>query len=262
MSATAVDLHPSPSPAAQPALNQQETSTAEVDIHPPSSTIRPAPNQQELIESSQSAVEADGYSADFVGKPSANPFDSSQDGLPSSQTLRQTRLVNATNFTRACDSNYSFDFSKPNVIMGDANLRSFSSDKCSLIFSSKGRLSFFKSALVSVDNIYEHVTTFIICLSMLDCHNKPFGNFHVLRNVIFHARRLFPNATVFVLLHGIPSNVTEEIKTNMCELNALICEKKPGNCEPIHSANDLTIEKNMWGQAMRDAIFDILKSFL
>lgn len=264
-----VDVNPEPADLA-PATLHQGTQT------PRSSSLPlqdPAPSEafSDLPPPPSPLASSAGTSS--VATSTDSGLATSRSGLaPATQctgSLRQTQLQNFSSFSlpsvsEACFTNSScndLDPSKSNIILGDSNLCNFDSDDCSIVASSKGRLSFYKSMLQSMKSVHENVSNFIICLSYLDNRNKTATNFTAFRALIYNARRVFPNARVSVLLNCL-ADTTSTDSNSLSELNELICQKKPANCEIISPPEEVSVQNGIWGRSTRDNIFQILQSFL
>ena len=158
----------------------------------------------------------------------------------STASLRQTEL------------NFSGTFSlpplllsapEPTVILGDQELCGLKLEQRSTVLASrKGRLSFFKERLHSMSSVHETVTVFVICLSTLDAGNKVSTNFCSLRNLLYNARRIFPNAQLGVLQGFRSSALTAENRQSMEDLLTMISERQPAGCVLLPSLPSTTEE--------------------
>ena len=91
----------------------------------------------------------------------------------------------------------------------------------------------------------------MICLSYSDGTNKTVTNFTSIRTLLYHARRVFPNARLAVTL-GLPTDdLQTSVKENVQELFEMIKEKRPAGCEtfsPLSSQVSITMEeaRELW----------------
>ena len=169
------------------------------------------PEEPENEEDLQPLIQATSMASSEAVPSTDSGHESSEDAsIRASQSngpLRQTQLQSFTSFSLPPVSeapvctNLILDGAKSNVIFGDSNLQSFAFEDCSILASSKGRLSFFKHFLQTNKDVYENVSNFVFCLSHLDNRNKTATNFTTFKGVMYNARRVFPNARIFVLLN-------------------------------------------------------------
>lgn len=236
---------------------QTETSSVE------NATLSCAPTSDSLSkitpdETENGAPNDSGFSTPDSDLSAAAPSSSSQRTQPAAPESFLLPSIDgtpkrATEFLNCC---------KRAIILGDTNLHNFQLEDCSFLGSRKGRLSFYKQWLQPVQDIYEDITDFVVCLSYLDAANKPSTNFAVLRSVLYHARRLFPNARLSVLLFCIPRNAQKTHKTNMQELSDLISTKRPVDCELIPLPEEISSQNGTWNQLSRNLVLENLKAFL
>ena len=150
---------------------------------------------------------------------------------------------------------------KDSIVCGDKNVSDFTPDKVTIISDEGGRLFHFKSFFRKVsDRTFKNVSSFIFCLSLLDKNNLPITNFNNLRTVLYNIRRIFPNATLHVLLCGEPSD--DPCINNICKLNDIIRERLPANCKILEPPHPFSSTNALWDRSTRDSIFQILHSTL
>ena len=173
-------------------------------------------------------------------------------------SFRQTQLMDLQSFSLP-DNSFSklrsshFDPSKPNLVFGDNNLFGITLDNSSVITDSKYRLSVLKNILKSESGLFREIRNVIICLSSLDSNNKAYTNFSSLRSVIYHSRRVFPEAFIHVILPKFcPDN------KNAKELHELVLSKRPGGCTAIHLPDGFPTD-NVWNDFLRESFVLFLK---
>ncbi len=153
-------------------------------------------------------------------------------------------------------NDFDVGFSKSIVIFGDSNLSGLCMNDSSVVSSSKCRLSFLKKFLVSESEAHQEVKKVFICFSALDSKNKAYTNFFTLRSVIYNARRIFPEASIYVILPKVQQDLT-----NVQELSHLIFSKKPGGCIPAYMPSICTFG-HVWNNEVLNKFSVFLKSFL
>jgi hypothetical protein len=160
-----------------------------------------------------------------------------------------------------CTSSGPVDFSKENIVFGDSNLVGFSHDNTFVYAPKNGRLSALKGTLTQVSSHYNHVKNFILCLSFLDAGNQPKTNFTVFRTVIYTARKVFPNATLHVLLNALPAGDNDDFR-NVSLTNDLIVDHKPAGCILIQPPPRLSSNVKVWDSVFCTEVFNSLRKYL
>lgn len=156
---------------------------------------------------------------------------------PRPSAFRQTKLLSADTFTLEPDghpppSNEVLRSCKRSLLLGDASISSLKLENCTIVSANKGRLRFFKQWLQSSSTIREDVLDLVLCLPLLDANNKPATNFSTLRTLLYHARRILPNARLSVV-PALSMACSQADLGNMQELWDLISSKRPVDCEPL-----------------------------
>ena len=193
---------------------------------------------------------------DPIACPTPAPTTSSQ---PEARSATQITLFGLP--AGCCTTPTSIDYSKANIIFGDSNLANFSHASTTVYAPKNGRLSALKSILTQVSTPHTDVKNFILCLSFLDSGNQPRTNFTVFRSSIYAARKIFPNATLYVLLNALPTSNTSDFQ-NVALTNDLIVEHKPAGCVVIQPPPRLSSNVKVWDNDFCTAVFSSLREHL
>ena len=153
-------------------------------------------------------------------------------------------------------------FDKKMLVFGDENVESFSSDDACTLADKAGRLSFFKAVLQnSPDGTFPELRTFVFCVSLLDMHNLPSTNFTALRAILYKAKKLFPNAGLFVLLNG-GHFLSDSDKPCMHDFNEMVAARTPAGCSVLPPPVNLGANNNIWSFGTKERVFDTLRDLL
>lgn len=177
-------------------------------------------------------------------------------------SLVQTKIVDLNTLSSKDTDSVVLNFSRSRIILGDTTIKNFRLDDCSVFSTDKGRLSYFKQVLQSVKSIHENVQSFTICISSLDAKNKPNTNYTTLRSVLYNAKRLFPNASLSVLLPCIPDDATETVRNDLEALIQTILLRSPTGCDIIQLPGNFSVACNTWSCNETEVIFKHIESFL
>ena len=148
------------------------------------------------------------------------------------------------------------------IVLGDSNLRDFHHPNCAVLSHSNGRLSHFKGLLNSVTSPLPTAKKFVICLSTLDIANSFSTNSTTLRSLLGAAHRVFPNATLFVLLLGTDDDFSASTKSNIQALNNYVVGKHPSSCLHIPPYPDFRCARDEWDSTTKTATFKKISEFL
>ena len=157
--------------------------------------------------------------------------------------------------SRASTSTTHFDVCKENVIVGDSNLGDFDHSSCTVFSHANGRLSHFQALLAASKKIHQHVLKFFICLSTLDARNNFSSNSTALKSVLGAARRVFPQAQIFVMLLGYDSSLPSEMRDNIQALNNFVICKHPSSCLHVTAPKEFSISNHSWSAATRQSVY-------
>ena len=148
-----------------------------------------------------------------------------------------------------------FDDCKENIIFGDSNLCDFQHSSCTVFAHANGRLSHYKALLTATKKPQPHVVRFFICLSTLDSANNFQTNSSTLKSVLGAARRVFPQAQLFVVLLGLDSSLSEETRDNLQALNQFVICKHPSSCLHLTAPSDFAVNYNVWSSASKQFMY-------
>lgn len=147
------------------------------------------------------------------------------------------------------------------VVCGDRNISSFTYDSITTITDNSGRMNFFRGLFKRYkDFSFPNVLTFVFCLSLLDRQNLPATNFNYLRTILYSIRRMFPSASLHVLLCGEPQLDTQV--ANITAFNDMVRERRPANCEVIEPPQPFLSNDSVWERSTRESVFSTLRSTL
>lgn len=189
-------------------------------------------------------------------QPSAAP--NRQEPFPAQST--QTTLFGKP--AARCLNPNKIDYTKANVVFGDSNLAALSHDNTTVFAPKNGRLSALKSTLLHVSGTYDNVINFFLCLSFLDAGNQPKTNLTVFRAIMYTARKVFPHASLYVLLNALPAGANDDAFSNIVLTNELIVNHKPAGCSVIKPPPRLSSSVTVWDDEFCIGVFNILKERL
>ncbi len=155
----------------------------------------------------------------------------------------------------------SLDTTKSSMILGDENLKEFVAENTCVIADRAGRLSFFKQVLQRCEPS-PSISTFVICVSLLDRANLPNTNFAALRSLLYSAKKAFPNARLGVMMFGAPSGCSSNVAQFTEEFKSLVDSRSPAGCTVLTPPSPFMACSNVLSKATRCAMFSVIHSFL
>ena len=155
-----------------------------------------------------------------------------------------------------------FDACEENVIVGDSNLCDFQLSSCTVFAHANGRLSHYKALLAATKESHEHVTRFLLCLSTLDSSNNFCTNSTTLKSVLGAARRVFPQAQLFVLLLGHDPSLPTDVIENIQALNNFVICKHPSSCLHMTAPDTFSVNNHEWSSSTKQSVYSKIKDSL
>ncbi len=78
------------------------------------------------------------------------------------------------------------------------------------------------------------------------------------KTLVFHARRIFPNAHIAVIL----LKSSAEVDHNLLDLSEEITKRKPVGCTTLPLLDDGEVVDGEWSVNLREDVFSSLRNFL
>ena len=139
-------------------------------------------------------------------------------------------------------------FPSPIVILGDDNVQRLKMENATSFGPANGRLSHLKKLLYGSQGSYPNVEKFILCLSLLDKTNLPSTNLTTCKSLIYHAHKIFPNASFHIVPLGVPERASHTVVNNIDSFNALLANRKPSFCNLVDIPSDCVVKSknHLW----------------
>lgn len=146
-------------------------------------------------------------------------------------------------------------------ILGDSNMSGFRDDRCRLLTLPNGRLSALRARLQShaPDG---HISKVFVCLSLLDRANLVATNFSSMKSLLGRCHVLFPSATLFVVLVGIPQQSTPTERAKAHELACILRNKHPSSSIILSAPSPFFCSGNVWESSTKAAVYNKIRAHL